>query len=134
MRKIILLMSLLVTLGCDKADKTMDGWVEVGNLEQGVAYANPSTIRKDGDKVKMWSIDDFKTVHEIGNIEPFMSIKVQNEYDCKEEQFRMLANSFYSANMGREKAVYNDYEPSRWKPVTPGSMIEKLFKLACGIT
>jgi len=29
-------------------------------------YADPTTIRKSGNKVKIWSLDDFKTVQKVG--------------------------------------------------------------------
>ena len=109
-------------------------WTRVGYGDGTTAYADPSNIRKSGDKVKMWNLFD-NTVAEI-NKNPSMSYLSQvsqAEYDCKEETIRALTFNWYSKNMGAGRVVHTTgaiHEEPR--PIPPGSMVEGIFKVACG--
>jgi hypothetical protein len=129
MRKIILMMLLVVVSSSAEA-----GWVEVGGTDDGVTiYADPATIRKAGNRVKMWIMSDFQTEQAVpSGGKPYMSQKGQNEYDCKEEQTRLIAFLWYSGNMGGGDMVYSDFDPLKWRPVVPGSVGEAQWKYACG--
>ena len=106
-------------------------WVD-GNGDF-TAYADLSTIRKSGDKVKMWHLFDFKVAKTSAAGKLFLSSAGQDEYDCKEETSRVLTFNWYSKNMGAGEVVYNSGaahgEPI---PVSPGSMGNTFFKVACG--
>ena len=95
-------------------------------------YVDLSTIRKSGDRVKMWDLLDFKVVQTV-NGQRFLSMQGQDEYDCKEETSRHLAIIAYSKNMGAGEAIYSTgamhQEP---RPIPPGSVLEVKFKVACG--
>ena len=109
-------------------------WTEVGGGDTYISYADLSTIRKSGDKVKMWNLFDYKVVQiDKDDGTRYLSQAFQEAYDCKEETARVLAFNWYSKNMGAGKAVYTSgamHEEPR--PVSPGSVLEALFKLACG--
>ncbi len=84
------------------------------------AYADPTSIRKVGDIVKMRTRVDYKPVEMVdGKKQKTIIAKAisvawsQGEYDCKNIQFR--AEISYD-----------------WTPVTPDSIDEKLWKFACG--
>ena len=128
MRKAILML-LLAIMSSD----AMAEWARVGTAsnETVTFYADPATIRKTGSRVKMWSLSDYKTVRQSRGMQ-FMSMMEQNEYDCKEEKSRTLYISVHSENMGRGNIVHNDDETSDWSPVLPSSIIESLWKFACG--
>jgi hypothetical protein len=107
-------------------------WVAVdGNEEAGVTiYADPGTIRRNGNLVKVWHLNDFKTVQIVkGN--PYLSIKAQHQYDCTGDRERILALTKFSGNMGTGKVVYKDSNEGKWRPVAPGSVSYDLEKLAC---
>lgn len=110
-------------------------WVEIGGASEGgmTVYADPATIRKAGNMVKMWSLFDFEKsrVGATGK-HVYMSAKGQDEYDCNEDQSRTLYSSRHSGNMGKGKVVYSDADPDRWEPVPPQSVIGALWKFACG--
>jgi hypothetical protein len=93
-------------------------------------YVNPSTIHKDGNKVKMWYMKDFKSMQEEA-ADRFMSITFQGEYDCKETRSRILAFTWYKENKGEGNVVYTETAPAEWNPVFPGSVEETVFKYAC---
>lgn len=78
----------------------------------------------------MWHLTDFKTAHkDMGD--KYMSMKDQNEYDCKEAKSRRRASSQHAENMGSGKVVYRDSFTAKWKPVPPDSGTEILWKFAC---
>ena len=108
------------------------GWVNVGGNEIYTAYADPATIRKSGNMVKMRNLADFKTVQASDKGKPFMSQKMQSEYNCKEKRTRLLDFTWHSGNMGRGEIVLSGSGPSEWEQVTSLSGNAILWKLACG--
>lgn len=106
-------------------------WVKVEGNGYVTSYADPSTIIKADDKVKMLALVDFKTVIKNGG-NPYMSTKTQHEYDCKEVRWRMLEFSYHSGNMGEGELVFTDAKPGNWEPVLPGSGTQVRWKIACG--
>jgi len=107
-------------------------WVAVGgNQDAGVTvYIDPGTIHRTGDLVKVWHLNDFKTVQIVkGN--SYLSVQAQHQYNCTENRERILALTKFSGNMGRGKVVYKNANEGKWRPVAPGSVIHALEKLAC---
>ena len=124
------------------SSSAMAEWVEIGTTDKSTTdksttdkstiYADPATIRKSANKVKMWSLYDFDSIHVVAGYE-YLSSESQSEYDCKEEQSRLLYFSWHSENMGRGDVVYTETKPGvDWSPVAPRSVIETLWKFACG--
>jgi hypothetical protein len=93
-------------------------------------FIDSTTIRKEGDKVKMLSLVDFEVI-EKGETDLYSS-RAQNEYDCKEKQIRQLFYALYSDSMGKGKMEHANSEHLNWLPVRPGSMEEAMWKVACG--
>lgn len=108
-------------------------WVEVGSDETATVYADPATIRKTGKRVKMWSLFDYKTARVPGKpLEPYLSMRGQSEYDCKNGRTRALSMSFHPRNMARGEVTYTNAKRDNWRPVAPGTAAENLWKTACG--
>ena len=105
-------------------------WVSVSRSGDTVVYVDISTYRKDGDKVKMWILQDSKIAKPT--LPAYMSSKEQMEFDCKDEQSRALYRSFHSENMGAGETVHISPDPMQWEPIVPESIREVLWKLACG--
>ena len=124
---IILMILLALVSNSAAAD-----WVKVSENETTTTYADPATISKAGNMVKMWRLIDFRKAVSIASDKPFMSSKGQDEYDCKEEQTRILALSFHSENMGGGEMVHSEANPSKWEPVHARSIGETLWKFGCG--
>lgn len=122
-----LLITLLASSGPAYAE-----WVHVGTTDNGMTgYADPDSIRRNGELVKMWSLYDFKIVQYVLGV-AFLSSKGQIEYDCKEERLRGLAVAEFSGNMGKGTVVYTDSSEGTWIPVTPQGVVQALWKVACG--
>jgi hypothetical protein len=127
MKKLLLTLMLAVV-----SSSAMAEWVAIGTTDNSTHYANPNTIRKSGNKVKIWTLTDFNAVEEHKG-DKFLSIKAQEQYDCKEEQRRLLYFSRHSENMGGGGIVYSDAKPDKsWRPIPPDSVAEMVWKFACG--
>lgn len=127
MHKAMLIMLLTVVSSSAAAE-----WVEVGTDDTGTItiYADPATIRRSGDKVRMWHLYDYQTTQRNSG-KRFMSVVTRTEHDCKEEQSRGLYVSSYSENMGGGTVVEIFDEPDKWLPVPPGTASAVLWELAC---
>ena len=128
MIRLILMLLLVVSGGPAYAE-----WVEVSaNKVAGViAYADPDTIRRKGDLVKMSSLFDLQTT-QTSRANSYLSIKTQQTYDCAEDRSRALAYTKFSGNMGHGAEVYSVAVEQPWKPVAPMSVGQELLKVACG--
>ena len=128
MRKAILMMLLAVVSSGAMAD-----WVQIDDNETvGItAYADPASIRQAGNRVKMWVLVDYKTAKTTADGKTFMSVKSQNEYDCKEEKSRIFYANIHPKNMAGGEIVSVSIKPRDWEPNEPGSVGEALWKIAC---
>ena len=106
----------------------------VGGDDNSTAFADPVTIRRQDDMVKMWSLIDFGTarVPPGGKRYAYRSSKSEYEYDCKEERLRALSFSWRSGNMGKGKVVYSTAKPGMWEPVARDTFAWQLWQFACG--
>ena len=105
-------------------------WVEVGITNEATVYADPDTIRRKGDLVKMWYLHDFKTTQTVLN-KSYLSSRSQDEYDCTEDRHRALASTSFSGNMGSGKVRSSYSIKGKWEPVPPGTITQALGKVAC---
>ncbi|HEV8329262.1 MAG TPA: surface-adhesin E family protein [Nitrospiraceae bacterium] len=107
-------------------------WVKHGTAESGTTvYADPDTIYRNGDLVKMEVLFDFKTIQTKAGAS-YLSAKAQMEYDCAELRFEGLAVMYFSGNMGSGKLLDRSSSIGKWLPVSRGSLDEALSKVACG--
>jgi len=123
---------LLITLLVLSNSPAYAEWVSIEKIDGAglTAYADPDTIRRKGELVKMWSLFDFQIMQYVEGI-PSLSKKGQSEYDCAEERLRLLALVEYSGNMGKGKVVYTDSIEQPWKPVVPRGVDHVLWTVSC---
>ena len=126
MRKAVFTMLIAVVSSSASAE-----WLESCQSERFTCYIDSDTILKAGKRVKVWELFDYKTTQDITPA-PYISMKVQDEFDCEESHRRALYTSFHSGNMGEGNTVLTDSDPGKWKPVPPDSAVELLWKIACG--
>lgn len=111
-------------------------WMKVSELKQegSTVYVDPSTVRRNGTLVKMWTLVDYKTMQNSGD-RSYLSQQAQSEYDCVDERVRMLAFGSYAGNMASGKQVsgtmFDSPETSKWVSVSPGGHARTLWALAC---
>jgi hypothetical protein len=124
-----LLLTILLFLSGNPA---YANWVAVGGkveAEMG-AYADPVTMRREGDLVKMEVLFDFKTRQTKAGVS-YSSANAQMEYDCAEQRFRGLAVMYFSGNIGSGNFLDRSSGKVKWLPVSPGSLDQTLWKVAC---
>ena len=127
-----LLVGLMLTLVSSGA---MAEWTYLTKSNsEGVitVYVKPSSVRKNGDMVKMWSMYDFKKAKVFGKEKPYLSFKQQQEFDCKEERFRFFSIIYMGGHMGEGKVLSSDSTVDDWQPIAPDTVIETLWETACG--
>jgi hypothetical protein len=123
----VILITLLVSSGLAYAE-----WLSLGESDAGTTvYADPATIRREGDLVKMSVLFDFKTIQTKEGVS-YLSAKAQMEYDCAEQRFEGLAVLYFSGNMGKGNLLDRSSGKGNWLRVSPGSLDQALWKLACG--
>jgi len=125
------LLSFIVFLTLSNA--AMAEWVGMHSDDEFDVYVDTTTIRKNGNFAKMWTLNDYKTGRDTGS-GIYLSRMVQAEYDCRNETKRLLALNTYSGNMGSGKVIssyrVNEYElPAN--SVAPRTIDDAELKIAC---
>jgi hypothetical protein len=123
-------VSLFIALLVLSSRPAYAAWVEVGTTDEATVYADPDTIQRKGDVVKMWHLHDFKTAQTVLK-KSYLSSRSQDEYDCTADRHRALASTSFSGNMGRGKVRSSYSIKGKWEPVPPSSITQSLWKVAC---
>lgn len=127
MRRLLLLGLAL----CSSA--ALAGWTAVGEAnEVFAAFADPDSIRREGEMVKMSGLYDFKRQDFTPEGFGFRSTVVLREYDCAGRRVRLLSYVDYSAPMATGTAVSTHNGARRWEAIVAGALDEAYWTLACG--
>lgn len=103
----------------------------VSGTDGSTLYMDLNTHRRNGDKVKLWTMQNFKSFEGEAKLK-HLSNKVQWELDCKEEQVRMPAYLTFDGAKGSGKSVSHVYTPNeRWQPISPESLSQIVFEAGC---
>lgn len=113
-----------------KADSHVAEWTEVGGNDNQTVYADLTSIHKSSNRVTMWSLLDLKEPDTTTG-KPYLSMKMQNEFDCEREQYRFLFSLNYSGSMGGGEVVFRNGTAAEWNPIPPTSAAKTLWKVAC---
>lgn len=94
-------------------------------------YIDRDSIRRTGDVVQAWVLDDLKAPHKRG-LSTFLSVRALEEHDCSKERFRLVAIEQFAGNMGTGDSIYKKSGESGWAPVPRGTMAQSVWKFVCG--
>lgn len=124
---VLIIMSCSVGLAQAEWKKLIDS-PTFGGL---TVYVEPTSVRidKGSGLVKMWILYDYKTGQEGFQVR-YLSLKIQRQYDCKQERSRMLAQSLFGGNLAKGDVIYESTEGT-WMPVGPGTIGQSLLGFAC---
>ena len=106
------------------------GWKSVGEDDTATSYVDPATIVRSGNTAKLSSLLDYKAFQRMVEV-GYFSQKALVEYDCAERKARGLSVSLHAEHMGEGKVIYEDTSPHEWESVSPDTMTETLWKVAC---
>lgn len=127
MRKFVVMMVLVMM-----SSSAMAEWIEIMRSTTRTDYVDLSSIRKVGNKAKIWALIDYSTPRLINN-SVNLSMAYLVEVDCNEDVSRGLEMLFYPKNMGAGELTNSfDIDNSKWTPNVPGTVGELQFKIACG--
>lgn len=129
-RRPVAYVSLLIALLVLSSRPAYAEWIAVGTTDEATVYADPATIQRKGDVVKMWHLHDFKTTQTVLK-KSYLSSRSQDEYDCTAARHRALASTSFSGSMG-SGTIRSSYSiKGKWEPVLPGTMTQFLWNVAC---
>lgn len=108
-------------------------WTWLNGNDAYDSYLNIESIRRTGNKVKVWDLDNFKSIQTQANGKQFLSEITQIEYDCIEETKKLLAIVDYAGVMGSGEVTNTmTFSDNDNKPIIPNSIGEKKWKIVCG--
>jgi hypothetical protein len=124
---------LLITLLVLSSGPAYAEWVSISltRREGGYdVYADPDTIRRKGDLVKMWILYDYKTLQSATGV-AHLSDPIQMEANCTEKLQRRLAYTWWSGNMKDGNIVFSHSGEGNWIPIGPGTVGHTLWSFGC---
>jgi hypothetical protein len=126
---------ILIILLAAAGNSALAEWVviTVSSDKVNTIYADPDTVIRSHDKVKLSIMHDFKTPRTVPGFSPYFSTRDQLEVDCNAEQLRLLGLVAYSGNMGGGEVIYTHKFDSGWSPVTRDSLDQSIWNFACGL-
>ena len=103
------------------------GWVAIGTSEDDTDFFNdPETIRREGFRVKVWELQNFKTP-----IKGNRSTRLRVEYDCRNERFRLLSFTAHSGERASGEITFTQSTEGPWIDIPPQSVVETSSKAVC---
>jgi hypothetical protein len=127
MCRIIMMLVLAVI-----SNRSMAEWTKlIANGNDAIFYVDLSAKRESGSIVQMWDLTDFNADQKNAN-GSFLSRIIEGEYNCKENQERVVFVTRYRGHMGNGTAVNSSaYPNAKWESVSGGTIGEALWKAAC---
>lgn len=120
------LLALLVLMGVP----AWAGWQIVGSNGASDLFADNGPVRREGDKVRMWDMIDYRELQERAGVS-YRSMKVEVEYDCAVRRFRNLSATLHAGRLAEGEPVATYARADAWQEIQAGSGIELLAKFAC---
>lgn len=106
-------------------------WLLVDRNDRAKVYVESETISRNGDVVSVWVLDDLKTAQTRG-FSTFLSTRAQEEHDCVNKRFRLVAIERFAGNMGTGQSIYKKSGESHWAPIPRETMAQSVWKFVCG--
>jgi len=121
-----------------------EAWVAVNRVYQSpsreMVYYDPKTIHRNGTRVTLWQLTDYKMMQGNAPFGMFMmsphrffSTKSHKEFDCAHNRVRLLASSEFSQHMGTGTHNAVVVEQGDGQPVELGTINQALWDVACGV-
>jgi len=90
-------------------------------------YIELNSIRKNGNSVLFWHLQDYKQKNELGDL----SMKLKQEINCKVETIKTIALVSYSGNMGSGNVTSSGNGSGKIKHITPDTLAQHIYKFVC---
>ncbi|MBM4127791.1 MAG: hypothetical protein FJ247_10650 [Nitrospira sp.] len=106
-------------------------WLLIDRNDKAKVYVDSETISRNGDVVSARVLDDLKTAQARG-FSTVLSTVAQEEHDCVNKRFRLVAIERFAGNMGTGHSTYKKSGESHWAPIPRESMAQSVWKFVCG--
>lgn len=126
-----LVFSLLVAFQLLGVVPVFAEWFLVDGNNKAKIYVDSETIIRNGERVSVWVLDDLRTA-QTRWFKTYLSSRAQEEHDCSNERFRLLAVEHFAGNMGAGDVVYQKSGESAWAPIPRGTLAQSVWKYVCG--
>ena len=120
---------IILAMGAESSN-VMAGWTLVDVNDDSSVFSDLSTIRKDGNLVKMWVLYDFQKVKQLAGVNS-QSYKALYQFNCQEEMARTVGLFYYSKHMGSGNISFSNSDISEWRLVIPDTVGHRLWSDAC---
>jgi hypothetical protein len=120
--RLVLCLSLALA-----APPAWSGWEVTNEDIEYTDYIDLTTIRRDGDLRRVWTLVDWKQ-RAVGG---YLSQRALTEFDCKEERRRLLTLSNHFGSMAGGDVLRTWNEPTGWRSIAPGTIAETILKTVC---
>ena len=103
-------------------------WTKIAVNRSSTFYIDLKTMRKDGDKRKVWIIQDLKARSERG----ILSIRAREEFDCTNDTRRSLSLTSHSEPMAEGETLSSTtFSTDSWKDIPPDSNSLIILEFVC---
>ncbi len=104
-------------------------WVHVVDTAAGaVVYYAPSTIKRDGDRARVWALVDLPYKLPNGSL----SFREYWEMNCEEVSYKILQHEDYPENRLGGLRISGETDAGDWRYIGPGGGADELiFKKVC---
>lgn len=130
MKKLLSSMLLIIV-----STNAMAEWTLIGGSDSSDLYADFNSVQKNGNKVKMWILYDYKQpVKDTTGVES-LSLVTLDEFDCVNVTSRALSISRYTGNMQKGTMISkSDYGvgESTHEIIVPNTIGKTTWIFACG--
>jgi hypothetical protein len=130
-RGVPLIFSLLVAFQLLGVVPVFAEWFLVDGNNKAKIYVDSETIIRNGERVSVSVLDDLRTA-QTRWFRTYLSSRAQEEHDCSNERFRLLAVEHFAGNMGAGDVVYQKSGESAWAPIPRGTLAQSVWKYVCG--
>jgi len=125
MKKIIFL--LIFVTGFANAE-----WTKVTFSDETTMFLDAKTIKKNGDLVSVETLMNFPLGASSDDKKfSYKSSRTIEEFNCKTNQSRTIAFTWYSETMGNGKKVYSDNHSYEFNKVVPSSLFDAVKRKVC---
>ena len=105
-------------------------WMSLEGNEELEVYVDPGTRIREGDTVRIMALFNYRKPG-YAHGKRYVSSLMQDEYDCVQEKRRRLYLSAHTEPKAQGKTILRNRAAGDWKPITPETVGERLWKTAC---
>ena len=126
MKKLLLILVLAFT-----SSSVMAELVEIVRTPETVYYADPTSLRVKGNRVRVLVLEDY-----VKNHDHYRSQTMIDEFNCLKDEHRSYSYFSYSNNMGKGESKVVDFGRfleivGEWSETKPGSIMDHIKDYAC---